>query len=123
MKYLSIPLKLSIALLPAVLGLWIVTVILFARPDADLGLTTGTALFGPCALLLVSAAAIGIGSRLSGQIRRLTAIVQRIADGDLDAAVPQADRRDELGRMTEALEAIRANAANLAATHAAWQET
>jgi methyl-accepting chemotaxis protein len=45
---------------------------------------------------------------LAGPIRRLTRIVQGIADGKTQQAVPYTDWRDEIGRMAAAVETLRA---------------
>jgi methyl-accepting chemotaxis protein len=62
--------------------------------------------------LLVGAAILGFvfGRGLSRPITRITDVMRKIADGDLEAQVPDRDRRDEVGQMAGALEVFRANA-------------
>jgi diguanylate cyclase (GGDEF)-like protein len=50
-------------------------------------------------------------------VQRLTAIVTRIADGDLAAEVPERGRRDEIGAMAAAIEIFKANAVELRRTN------
>ncbi|MBR0851403.1 HAMP domain-containing protein [Bradyrhizobium diazoefficiens] len=66
------------------------------------------------AAIAVIAASLGIGvffSRLiSVPIRNMTAAMRRLAVGDLDSALPAADRADEVGEMAKALLVFRDNA-------------
>ncbi|WP_284700295.1 methyl-accepting chemotaxis protein [Nitratireductor mangrovi] len=41
--------------------------------------------------------------RVTGPIQRLTAVMSRLADGDLDVTVPSTGRRDEIGEMARAV--------------------
>lgn len=50
------------------------------------------------ALLIVT----GLTRITAGPLRQLTSVADRIAEGDLDVALPPAGRRDELGLLTEA---------------------
>ena len=54
-------------------------------------------------VLVCGSASFFIGRSLSGPIRRLAAIMRRMAEGDLDAEVEHADRRDEIGGMAKAV--------------------
>ncbi len=57
-------------------------------------------------------------------VRRMTAIMGRLADGDLAVAVPDAGRKDEIGAMAEAMEVFRAGLARqreLEAAHRAQE--
>jgi methyl-accepting chemotaxis protein len=56
-------------------------------------------------VLLLSATALARG--ISTPLRRLSAVMARIAAGQADMAVPDRGRRDEIGQMAEALEALR----------------
>nr|WP_282571802.1 methyl-accepting chemotaxis protein [Roseomonas acroporae] len=62
------------------------------------------------ALLLLLASWL-TGRAIGGPLRRLEGAVTRIAGGDTAVAVPDRDRRDEIGRIAEALEALRLAAA------------
>ena len=65
-------------------------------------------LSAPVALLIVGIlASWAIGRTISRPVVRMTAVMQRFAEGDLDAEVPARDRRDELGRMAGALDVFR----------------
>ncbi len=46
----------------------------------------------------------------TGPITRMTAVMRRLAEGDLSVAVPAARRNDEIGQMAGAVEAFKANA-------------
>jgi len=69
-------------------------------------------------LLVASLAAVGIGLALAVLIGRgisrpillLARATQRLAEGDLSLAIPALDRRDEIGRMAQALLVFRGNA-------------
>ena len=54
-------------------------------------------------VLVCGSASFFIGRSLSGPIRRLASIMRRMAEGDLDAEVEHADRRDEIGGMAKAV--------------------
>ena len=62
---------------------------------------------GAITLLMVSLGTVVI-RMLAGPIRRLTRIVQAIAGGKTDEAVPYTGWRDEIGRMAAAVETLRA---------------
>ena len=61
------------------------------------------------ALLLVGCGLSIVHRRVGAPILRLTGIIARLADRDFTVAVPAATRRDEIGRMQQALEILRAN--------------
>jgi methyl-accepting chemotaxis protein len=69
-------------------------------------------------LLIASLAAVAIGLALAVLIGRgiarpvadLTSATQRLAEGDLARDIPALNRRDEIGRMAQALRVFRANA-------------
>ncbi|HEV2676809.1 MAG TPA: methyl-accepting chemotaxis protein [Aliidongia sp.] len=78
-----------------------------ARDDADT--QAGTArywlILGGTAGLLAAfgiAALIVVGT-ITRPLRNLTALTQRLADGDLDIRLPEVSRRDEIGRLAAAL--------------------
>jgi methyl-accepting chemotaxis protein len=60
---------------------------------------------------------------ISRPLIRLAATMRRLADGDLDAAVTDKERRDEIGRMAGALEVFRANAAEVRRLEERTRET
>jgi diguanylate cyclase (GGDEF)-like protein len=51
-----------------------------------------------------------VGRSISGPVLRLTALMNGLAGGNTDLAVPGAERRDEVGAMARAVEVFRANA-------------
>ncbi|MBR0828617.1 HAMP domain-containing protein [Bradyrhizobium manausense] len=62
------------------------------------------------AILLSLALALFFGRLVSRPIATMTAIMKRLASGDLAVAVPGLDRRDEVGAMAQAVEVFRNNA-------------
>jgi len=85
-----------------------------------------TVAIGSVLMIALSLAAGALLSRLiSLPIKALTAAMGRLAAGALDAALPDADRRDEVGAMAKALVVFRDNAVEarrLAAAELAQQE-
>ena len=68
--------------------------------------------------LLTTALTFWIGRSISGPILRLTAVTNRIAAGELEIAVPDRARKDEVGTLAQAVDVLRersAEAARLAA--------
>ena len=59
-----------------------------------------------------------VGRRISTPIRQMTAVMGRLAEGELDVAIPAEDRGDEIGRMAEAVDVFRENAKRVANTDA-----
>ncbi len=59
---------------------------------------------------LILAAGFGVGSGFAKPIRRLTGVMQTLADGDLTVAVPDTRRRDEVGEMARTVEVFKSNA-------------
>ncbi|MBE0529670.1 MAG: HAMP domain-containing protein [Rhodospirillales bacterium] len=51
-----------------------------------------------------------IGHRIANPIRLMTEAMGRLADGDLKVDIPAQDRRDEIGRMAEAVKVFKDNA-------------
>ncbi len=68
----------------------------------NLGLLTSG---GALALGLVLAWVIGNG--ISRPVMRITAAMRQVANGDLDAKIPHAGRRDEIGAMAQAVKVFR----------------
>ena len=63
------------------------------------------------ALLLVGLFGVAMSRRLSRPIGRLTECMRRLADGDLEVAVPAMERGDEIGQMAQAVAVFKRNAA------------
>jgi len=61
-------------------------------------------------LLGVGALTIMLGRSISKPIMALTVRMQSLADGDTGAAIPGHDRRDEVGKMAQALDVFRSTA-------------
>jgi methyl-accepting chemotaxis protein len=61
-------------------------------------------------LILGAALAWLIGASVAGPIHRMTARMQSLAEGELDEAIPDGNSRDEIGRMSRAVEVFRGNA-------------
>ncbi len=67
-------------------------------------------------LILTAAVTLTIAVAVTGLVRPILDITQsmgKIADGNLDAAVPGTERRDEIGDMAQALTIFKANAVQL----------
>jgi methyl-accepting chemotaxis protein len=84
-----------------------------AEAEAFVTRTGGEALIGALATLLIT----GLGylwalTRTVRPLRDLTAVMHRVAEGELDAAVPCTRRSDQIGWMARALEQLRAAAAH-----------
>ena len=70
------------------------------------------------AAIIIASLAVVIGlvgmyvavARVANPIQRITDAMRRLADGDVDSAVPLADRRDEIGAMAAAVQVFRDNA-------------
>ncbi len=61
------------------------------------------------ALVLGLACALLIGYGIASPVRAMTHAMVRLAEGDLDAAVPALRRRDEIGRMAAAVQVFKEN--------------
>ncbi|MFO1151271.1 MAG: methyl-accepting chemotaxis protein [Alsobacter sp.] len=61
-------------------------------------------------ILVASGAAFAGGRRIAGAIGGTEQAMHRLAAGDLDTAIPGADRSDEIGAMAGAIEVFRENA-------------
>ena len=60
-------------------------------------------------LLLVLAAAVGIGRAISKPLLAVTAAMQQVAKGDHSTAVLELGRRNEIGAMTGAVQVLTTN--------------
>lgn len=61
------------------------------------------------ALVITILAGIAIGWTITQPLKRITGVMRRLADGDLDAEVPFTARTNELGEMARAVEVFREN--------------
>ena len=89
------------------------------RSSRDLGLITSAAALAIGVLL-----AWLIGSGISGPISQITASMRQLAEGDLEATLLHAERRDEIGAMARAVQVFRdglARANRLASEQASEQ--
>ena len=62
------------------------------------------------AIILGLGANLFVGAQVLQPIGRVTEAMRAVADGDLDVAIPDADRRDEVGELARALGVFRASA-------------
>ncbi len=62
------------------------------------------------AMILGAGALLIIIRTISHPTSRLTKVMQRLADGDLDVAVPETDRKDEIGQMANTVLVFKENA-------------
>ena len=93
------------------------SVIVFSKPlddiSADVGVVRHRILAAAVAALLAAALAAWLTARaLSARMRRLEAVADRVAQGDLAARFP-VDSRDELGQLARTLESMRRQLAEL----------
>jgi methyl-accepting chemotaxis protein len=85
------------------------------RVDAEAMRVLGRAVYqigsaAGAAILLSLAAALFFGWLVSAPIKAMTAIMKRLASGELTVAIPGRGRRDEVGAMAQAVEVFRDNA-------------
>jgi methyl-accepting chemotaxis protein len=73
---------------------------------------------GGLLLLLVGVAALFVARSITRPISSLTRGMNELASGNLDIAITQASRRDEIGEMAAAMEVFRANARQVEALSA-----
>jgi signal transduction histidine kinase len=93
------------------------SVIVFSRPldtiDADVAVVRRRVVLGTTIALIAAAAAAFLVARgVSLRVRRLEAVADRVAQGDLTARFP-VDARDELGQLANTLEQMRRQLAEL----------
>ena len=62
------------------------------------------------AAMLVLLGSVVVGRSIARPVLGLTTLMNRLAGGDTDLAVPGSERRDEVGAMARAVEVFRANA-------------
>lgn len=67
-------------------------------------------LLGVTAVLVLGALYFYVGRKIVAPMVAMTSIMQALAQGDTSVSVPNADRKDEVGDMAEAIEVFRANA-------------
>lgn len=84
--------------------------------DVDTLFWKNTLLVGSVVLgfgFLVALGAWAIGRDISRPLVRLKTVMASLAGGDLDVAVPHADRRDEVGQMASAVKVFRQSAVDM----------
>ncbi len=74
---------------------------------------TNLLLAGLLILALVAVLAMTVGTSLSRPIRAMTQAMGRLAEGDLAVAIPHADRQDEIGAMSKAVQVFKDNACRM----------
>ena len=72
--------------------------------------------------LLSVVVAVVVGRRIAGPIIRIAAVTRSIADGDLVSAVPDVDRKDEIGAMAQAVDVLKTRSAEAAALRSQQEE-
>jgi methyl-accepting chemotaxis protein len=90
-----------------------------AREGANLGILVGAGL----AMVLGTLLAVVIIRSVGGPVAALTRAMGRLADNDLDVAVPGTDRRDEMGGMARAVQVFKDNAQRMRAMEAEQRES
>ncbi len=81
-----------------------------ARADAAAGLMAAQRMLAPLAggiALVLAVSGVLTARSVARPIGRMTRLVQRMAEGDTEAAIGFAGRRDEVGRMAAALDVLR----------------
>jgi methyl-accepting chemotaxis protein len=72
------------------------------------------AMVGGAALVLIGALALLMSRQLMGAIPKLSGVMNAIAEGELDRAVPYTEQRNEVGTMARAVEVFRGNTLRVA---------
>jgi methyl-accepting chemotaxis protein len=85
-----------------------------ARASSSLAMQLSIAAVIIAALVAIGAAFVSV-TRIARPISAITASMRRLAAGDTDAAIPHADRHDEVGDMAAAVSVFRDNAIERAA--------
>jgi len=75
------------------------------------------------ALVVGASGSFAFASRISGLLRRLTATMTQLADGDKSVEIPALQRADEIGSMARAVNVFKANAIELDHIHAEQKAT
>ncbi len=57
--------------------------------------------------LVLAVVSLSVARRVSGPVKGMTAAMTRLAQGDLTVIIPSHDRRDEIGRMADAVEVFK----------------
>ena len=80
--------------------------------EASLTRTERLAVGGSVLLFILFAAMLSyrVTTHITGPLERLTAVMQQLAGGQLDVAIPALSRRDEIGRIARAVEVFKQNA-------------
>jgi methyl-accepting chemotaxis protein len=78
------------------------------------------ALWGVSALvlLIICAGLLGVALGIVHPIGAMTDVMRRLAGGDLDASIPSASRKDEIGEMAQAVQVFKDNAGRVRAMEA-----
>src|SRR5450432_1529938 len=61
-------------------------------------------------VLIIALGILGIALGVIRPVVRMTAVMKRLAQGDLDVAIPSAARKDEIGQMAQAVEVFKTSA-------------
>ena len=80
--------------------------------EASLTRTERLAVGGSVLLFILFAAMLSyrVTTHITGPLERLTEVMQQLAGGQLDVAIPALSRRDEIGRIARAVEVFKQNA-------------
>ncbi|WP_413204365.1 methyl-accepting chemotaxis protein [Rhodospirillum sp. A1_3_36] len=91
--------------------------------DEDFGRqTTEIVLMGMVVFAVVLLVAWLINRDITGPLGRLGSVMEGVADGQVDMQIPDADRKDEVGRMARALAVFKDNAREVAQLKAEGEE-
>jgi methyl-accepting chemotaxis protein len=91
--------------------------------DEDFGIqTTEIVLMGMAVFAVVLLVAWLINRDITGPLGRLSWVMEGVADGHWDMQIPDADRKDEVGRMARALSVFKDNAREVAQLKAEGEE-
>ena len=78
---------------------------------------TGGAIALGAVVIAIAVAAL-IGWRIARPVRRMTTVMQRLAEGETDTAIPATDRRDEIGEMASTVAVFQENTKRMRAAEA-----
>ncbi len=84
--------------------------------------TTGTWIFGLGAMAVVLPLLLLTGYRIGAIVRRMTAAMESLAQGNLETEIPGGERRDEIGAMAAAVAIFRENAREMRRLRAEEEE-
>jgi methyl-accepting chemotaxis protein len=85
-----------------------------AVADADRTRQTFMIVVGVAVVLSILATML-VSRQITGPISRMTSVMDRLADGDMEVTVPDVGRRDEVGRMASAVQVFKDNAVEMEA--------